>query len=74
MFKLISLSLWIIGIYNNSLIQVSGATRDCVSCEYVACNIGINNESMVESDDGTQDIFYPTKRTKSEVWAYFGFF
>ena len=27
---------------------------------------------MAESAD--RDIFHPTKRTKSEVWAYFGFF
>jgi len=74
MFELILLSRWIIGICNNSLIQVSRATRDSVSREYVACNVGIGNKSMAESTDSMQGIFHPTKRTKSEVWAYFGFF
>jgi len=73
-FELISLFLWIMGICNNSLIQVLRATRDCVLREYVACNVGIDNKSMAESADSMQDIFHPTNRTKSEVWAYFGFF
>jgi len=42
--------------------------------DYVACNVDIDNKSIAESADSRQDIFHPTKKTKSEVWAYLGFF
>ena len=43
------------------------ALRECVAC------INTKNENMAEGgDSSTQDISPPTKRTKSEDWAYFG--
>jgi len=29
---------------------------------------------MAEGSDSARDIFQPSKRTKSEVWSYFGFY
>jgi len=36
--------------------------------------VGIDNKSLSESADSMWEIFHPTKRMKSEVWAYFVFF
>jgi hypothetical protein len=40
-----------------------------------ACNVGYDLcANMAEGSDSALEIFQPSKRTKSEVWSYFGFY
>lgn len=57
--------------FNNSLNPVGQSDAGAQHAIFFLITL---REGMAEGSDRAQEIFQPFKRTKSEVWSYFGFY